>query len=78
MLNYSVSISLGTGDKGKEWDRIIRQQSKRARMSVGAYIRLCVYEKIKREQEASGEKMKEVPAGGATPQTVEVAPEEAV
>lgn len=74
MLNWSISISLGTGDKGREWDRIIRQQAKKNRLSIGAYVRLACYEKIKREQEAAGKPVTEAPANGEAHPSVAEAP----
>lgn len=49
MLNWSMSITLGSGDRGREWDRVIRQQAKKKRMSIGQYIRFCIYSQVQRD-----------------------------
>lgn len=49
MPSYSITVTLGTGDKGKEWDRLVRFHARKNRKSVGAFVRECVYQRIERE-----------------------------
>lgn len=49
MAQYGISVTLGAGDKGKQWDSLVRQQAKKKRMSIGAYIRHCIFQTVQRE-----------------------------
>lgn len=41
-MNFSVTITLGSGDKGKQWNDAIRKAATKNRMSVGAFVRMCI------------------------------------
>lgn len=49
MPNHTLTITLGAGDKGKQWDQLVRYHAKKNRMSMGAFIRLCIYDRVKAE-----------------------------
>lgn len=49
MSNWTITVTLGAGEKGKQWRELLDYHSKKNRMSAGAYIRAALYDKVKAE-----------------------------
>ena len=49
MANYTMTITLGSGEKGKQWDALIRQTARKHKLSVAALVRAFIFNGIKKE-----------------------------
>lgn len=49
MSNYTLTVTLGAGEKGKQWRDLVEFHAKKNRLSLGAFIRQAIYDKVKAE-----------------------------
>lgn len=49
MANYTITVTLGTGEKGMQWDKAVRFHARKRKQSIGAFVRSAIHEKITRE-----------------------------
>lgn len=67
MANFALSVTLGAGETGAKWDQVVRQQAKKRRMSLGAFVRYCIQQQILRETGQNPDKPAAAPAPAAQP-----------
>jgi hypothetical protein len=58
-MNFTITITLGAGEKGKQWNDLVRHYAKKNRLSIGAYVRSCIYDRIKKEMPSGAPKVEE-------------------
>lgn len=51
MASHSITISLGSGEKGEKWKSIIMAAAKRSRMSAGQFIRNCIRIQVAKQEQ---------------------------